>query len=114
MADQDPAAQFFPDQEEPDLYGALGLEEGATADEVGKTREDCTDGACERMILTSYLCTDQEGIPTISSPSPSRQSRHFRGKRTEIPADRVRLCSPVRREEAEEVRRDRPDGRELL
>jgi hypothetical protein len=34
MSEQDPSKTFFPDQDEPDLYGCLGVEETATQDEV--------------------------------------------------------------------------------
>lgn len=37
MNDEDPAKAFFPDQDEPDLYGALGLEDSATQDEIKKS-----------------------------------------------------------------------------
>jgi DnaJ family protein C protein 9 len=37
MNDEDPAKAFFPDQDEPDLYGALGLSEDATSDEIKKS-----------------------------------------------------------------------------
>ena len=37
MNDEDPAKAFFPDQDEPDLYGALNVSEEATADEIKKS-----------------------------------------------------------------------------
>lgn len=37
MNDEDPAKTFFPDQDEPDLYGALSVSEEATADEIKKS-----------------------------------------------------------------------------
>ena len=87
MSEQDPSKTFFPDQDEPDLYGCLGIEETATQDEVrcirraqlGELRDasEGDDGSTrqQQQQQQQLRASRKAGSETADAPRTVRQIR---------------------------------------